>query len=403
MCQAAITTDFLVIGGGVIGITIAWGLKKRYPTSKVTLIEKENSCGMHASGRNSGVLHAGFYYSPDSLKARFTREGNARLTAYCEEKRISLNRCGKLVVARDVTELPALGELLKRGKANGIKLEELSEQEAREIEPRAKTYQRALFSPNTSTVDPNEVVQAMVADAIADGVQIKCGVAFVKKNGRKVQTTESQYEPGYVVNAAGLYADQIAKQFAFSEKYRILPFKGLYLYSDEPSTTLRTNIYPVPDLRNPFLGVHFTVTSEGKTKIGPTAIPALWREQYGGVSGFSLAEFLEIAGRGLSLLGNTDFEFRRLAMEEVKKYSRRRMVSLASQLVEGVRLEHYSKWGKPGIRAQLLDIRKRRLEMDFVLEGDDRSMHVLNAVSPAFTCSLPFSEYVCERIQQVVR
>jgi L-2-hydroxyglutarate oxidase LhgO len=396
------TTDFLVIGGGVIGVSIAKRLRTLHPNSSVTLIEKEASCGLHASGRNSGVLHAGFYYSPDSLKAKFTREGNAQLTAYCEEKGIPLNRCGKLVVVRDATELPALEELLKRGKANGIKVEELSDHDAKQVEPRAKTFQRALFSPTTSTVDPKAVLRAMVADAIADGVQIKSGVAFVRKTGRIVQTTECQYEAGYVVNAAGLYADQIARQFGFSERYRILPFKGLYLYSDEPPGALRTNIYPVPDLRNPFLGVHFTVTNEGKAKIGPTAIPALWREQYGGMSRFSLSEFIEIAGRGLSLLGNAGFEFRRLAIEEVKKYSRRRMVRLAGELVEGVRLEHYSKWGKPGIRAQLLDIRKRRLEMDFVLEGDDRSMHVLNAVSPAFTCSLPFSQYVCDRIQQAV-
>ena len=396
------TTDFLVIGGGVIGVSIARRLRTLYPDSSVTLIEKEASCGLHASGRNSGVLHAGFYYSPDSLKAKFTREGNAQLTAYCEEKGIPLNCCGKLVVAKDATELPALEELLKRGKANGIKLQELSEQAAKEIEPRVKTCQRALFSPTTSTVDPNAVLKAMVVDAAAEGVQIKSGVAFVGKMGRTIHTTECQYEAGYVVNAAGLYADKIARQFGFSERYRILPFKGLYLYSNEPLGALRTNIYPVPDLRNPFLGVHFTVTNEGRAKIGPTAIPALWREQYGGVSRFSLAEFIEIAGRGLSLLGNAGFEFRRLAFEEVKKYSRRRMVRLAGELVEGVRLEHYSKWGKPGIRAQLLDIKKRRLEMDFVTEGDDRSMHVLNAVSPAFTCSLPFSQYVCDRIQRAI-
>jgi L-2-hydroxyglutarate oxidase LhgO len=396
------STDFLVIGGGVIGLNVARSLKRTFPDARVIVIEKEASCGLHASGRNSGVLHAGFYYSPDSLKAKFTRDGNAQLTAYCRDKGITLNRCGKLVVAKDAADLPALDELLKRGKANGIKLEELSEQDAKKIEPRAKTYQRALFSPTTSTVNPNVVLQAMVADAIAEGVQINSGVAFVRKTGCTVQTTECQYEAGYVVNAAGLYADQIARQFGFSERYRILPFKGLYLYSDEPPGALRTNIYPVPDLQNPFLGVHFTVTNEGKAKIGPTAIPALWREQYSGISRFSLAEFIEIAGRGLSLLGNAGFEFRRLAIEEVKKYSRRRMVNLASQLVEGVRLEQYSKWGKPGIRAQLLDIRKRRLEMDFVLEGDDHSMHILNAVSPGFTCSLPFSQYVCDRIQQAV-
>jgi len=377
MQQTSITTDFLVVGGGVMGINIARGLKKRYTTSKVTLIEKEDSCGMHASGRNSGVLHAGFYYTPDSLKAKFTRDGNARLTANCEEKRISLNRCGKLVVAKDSADLSALDELLKRGKASGIELEELSEQDAKKIEPRVKTFQRALFSPTTSTVNPNTVLQAMVADAIADGVQINSGVAF--KTGRTVQTTGCRYEAGYVVNAAGLYADQLARQFEFSERYRILPFKGLYLYSDEPPGARKTNVYPVPDLQNPFLGVHFTVTNY-----------------------LSLTEFVEIAGRGLSLLGAAGFEFRRLAFEEVKKYSRRRMVRLAGELVDGVRLENYSKWGRPWICAQLLDIKKRRLEMDFVVEGDDRSMHVFNAVSPAFTCSLPFADYVCDRISVVL-
>src|SRR5215510_2922503 len=188
------TCDFLIIGGGVIGLSIARELRRRRSDTRVLLIEKEPSCGAHASGRNSGVLHAGFYYSPDSLKAKYTRDGNVQLTAYCEEKRISLNRCGKLVVAKDATDLPALDELLKRGRANGIKLEELNEQDAKKIEPRAKTYQRALFSPTTSTVNPNAVLQAMVADATAEGVQIKSGVAFIRKAGHTIHTTDCQYE-----------------------------------------------------------------------------------------------------------------------------------------------------------------------------------------------------------------
>src|SRR5688572_629743 len=391
-------SDFLVIGGGVIGLNIARGLRRTFPGVSVHLLEKEADCGLHASGRNSGVLHAGFYYSPDSLKAKFTWRGNRLLTEYCGERKIPLNKCGKLVVARDQADHTGLDELLKRGRANGIPLEEISEKDAKAIEPRAKTCERALFSPATSTVDPSLVMQAMKKDAVEEGVQIHCGARYLGSSKGQVKTTHGTYEVGYVVNAAGLYADRIARDYGFSEHYRILPFKGLYLYSSEPAGSIRTNIYPVPDLRNPFLGVHFTVTNEGRAKLGPTAIPALWREQYGGVSRFSVGEFIEIAGRGLSLLGDAGFEFRRLAIEEVMKYSRRRMVSLASQLVEGVRLEQYSKWGKPGIRAQLLDIKKRRLEMDFVVEGDERSMHVLNAVSPAFTCSLPFAEYVCEKI-----
>jgi L-2-hydroxyglutarate oxidase LhgO len=213
-----------------------------------------------------------------------------------------------------------------------------------------------------------------------------------------VVTTGGTYDVGYVVNAAGLYADHIARDFGFAERYRILPFKGLYLYSSEPPGSIRTNIYPVPDLKNPFLGVHFTVAASGKAKIGPTAIPGLWREQYSGIENFHLGEFLEVAMRGLGLLASSNFDFKTLALKEAAKYSKSKMISLASHLAEGVKSEHYRSWGKPGIRAQLLDIKKRKLEMDFVLEGDRRSMHVLNAVSPAFTCSLPFSEYVCDRI-----
>jgi len=394
-----VTSDFLVIGGGVIGLNIARGLRRVFPSASVRLLEKELNCGLHASGRNSGVLHAGFYYSPDSLKAKFTWSGNRLLSAYCEEKGIPLNKCGKLVVARDHSEHAGLDELLRRGGTNGIPIDSISEKEAKAIEPRVKTCERALFSPATSTVDPSLVMQAMKKDALDEGVQLHCGVRYVSFRKQQVTTTEGHYDAGYVVNAAGLYADRIARDFGFAERYRILPFKGLYLYSNEPPGSIRTNIYPVPDLKNPFLGVHFTVAASGKAKIGPTAIPGLWREQYDGMANFQLNEFIEVAMRGLGLLASSKFDFKALALREAAKYSKFKMVSLASDLAEGVKPEHYQTWGKPGIRAQLLDIKQRKLEMDFVLEGDDRSMHVLNAVSPAFTCSLPFSEYVCERIQ----
>jgi len=391
-------TDFLVIGGGVIGINIARELRRRYTDSTVTLIEKESDCGLHASGRNSGVLHAGFYYAPGSLKAAFTRTGNRDMTSYCEAKRLPINRCGKLVVAKDRRDHPGLDELRRRGVANDIAIDELSEREAKLIEPRVKTCERALFSPTTSTVDPRQVLAAMKADAIQEGVKVECGVQYVGRQGSSVRTSAGPYQAGYVVNAAGLYADRIARHFGFSERYRILPFKGLYLYAGDNAGALRTNVYPVPDLRNPFLGVHFTVTVNGKAKIGPTAIPAMWREQYEGYGGFKLKEFLEILVRTFGLLALSAFDFKRLAVRELAKYSRTRLVSQAAALLNGVHREQYRTWGVPGIRAQLLDIKARKLEMDFILEGDRHSMHVLNAVSPAFTCSLPFSRYVGQRI-----
>lgn len=396
-------TDFLVIGGGVIGLNIARDLRRRYGDSGITLIEKESDCGLHASGRNSGVLHAGFYYAPKSLKAAFTRGGNQELTAYCEAKGLPINRCGKLVVAKDRRDHPALDELLRRGHANGIAIDNISEKEAKAIEPRVKTCERALFSPTTSTVDPRRVLEAMKADAIREGVTIECGSQYLRRGGTSIETSAGRYQAGYVVNAAGLYADRIARDFGFSERYRILPFKGLYLYSNQPPGALKTNIYPVPDLANPFLGVHFTVTVNGHAKIGPTAIPALWREQYEGYRGFKFFEFAEILIRTFGLIALSAFDFKRLAMRELAKYSRARLVSQAGVLLEGVQLDHFEKWGPAGIRAQLLDLKQRKLEMDFILEGDRGSMHVLNAVSPAFTCSLPFSRYVGERIEAVLQ
>ena len=395
-----IRTDFLVVGGGIVGLSIARELKARFSDSSVALIEKEAECGLHASGRNSGVIHAGFYYSADSLKAKFTREGNRALSEYCQSKNIPVNKCGKLVVARDETELPQLDELLRRGQANGVALQSISEAEARSIEPRVKTFQRAIFSPSTATADPGQVLQAMKLDALKEGITVHQNAAYLGKANGRLVTSAGDFQAGYVVNAAGLYADRVARDFGFSEDYRILPFKGIYLYSEEPAGTLRTNVYPVPDLRNPFLGVHFTLLVDGRTKIGPTAIPAFWREQYQGLGNFKFNEFAEIIFRELGLLFFSGFDFKRLAVEETLKYFRSRLVSLASELLQNVNLEDYRHWGKPGIRAQLLNIKTRKLEMDFVIEGDARSLHVLNAVSPAWTCSLPFAKYLADRISR---
>jgi L-2-hydroxyglutarate oxidase LhgO len=278
-------------------------------------------------------------------------------------------------------------------------LQSITEEEAKCIEPRVKTCQRALFSPTTSTVDPVKVLQFMTKDAMEEGIHVRCGVQYLKTTQEGICTSAGTFKAGYVINAAGLYADKIAKDFGFSQNYKILPFKGIYLYSDEPIGAIRTNIYPVPDLRNPFLGVHVTVTSEGKAKIGPTAIPAFWREQYAGLDNFSIQEFMDLVLRQMHLLGFSNFDFKKLAFQELRKYSRRHLITLVSSLLDGVQPGHYKSWGKPGIRAQLIDIKKKCLQMDFVLEGDDKSMHILNAVSPGFTCSIPFSEFICEKIQ----
>ncbi|ABK46152.1 FAD dependent oxidoreductase [Magnetococcus marinus MC-1] len=391
--------DFLILGAGVIGLALALEARKRHPRATIVVAEKEAQPGLHASGRNSGVLHAGFYYTADSLKARFTREGNQAWSQYCMERKLRIHPCGKLVVARHEGDLAGLDELQRRAERNQVPLERVTEAQAKAIEPRVKTAGSALFSPLTASVDPKEVMAELSRDVQDAGIEIRPHAPWLGCQGERVQIGKQWLEPGYLINAAGLYADHIAKAYGFCQEHVVLPFKGLYLKSSEAPGAWKTNIYPVPDLDNPFLGVHFTVTVDGKAKIGPTAIPAFWRQHYGGLEGFSATECRQIMGRELQMLWHNPFGFRRLAVREMMKYNRVWMAHLAKQLAHGVSVKDYRQWGPPGIRAQLYHVRQRRLEMDFHFEGDHRSFHVLNAVSPGFTCALPFAVYLFDAMQ----
>lgn len=391
--------DLLVVGAGVVGLAIAREARARWPEATVTVLEKEPSPGLHSSGRNSGVLHAGFYYTADSLKARFSREGTRQWTEFCLDRGLAINRCGKLVVAKGPEELEGLSELKRRGDRNGVDLREVSVEEAREIDPAARTHERALFSPTTASLDPAQVVRTLAEDCARAGVHLHFGVrALGRKNGA-LTTDRDTYEPGYLINAAGLYADRLAQAFGFAEDLDILPFKGLYLYGDPREKRPRVHIYPVPDLSKPWLGVHFTMGVQGEVKIGPTAIPAFWREHYRGLENFSLSEAIGILGTEASLFLRNDFDFRSIALDEVKKYARPILVRQGARLVDGMSMESFRRWGKPGIRAQLFHRKERKMLMDFYLEGDEQSLHVLNAVSPAFTCALPFAEFVLDEAE----
>jgi len=398
---ASETCDFLVIGAGVVGLTIALELCRRQPSARIVVIDKETNLAAHGSGRNSGVLHAGFYYTADSLKAKLTRDGNREWRQYCAEYDLRINECGKLVVAADPSEVDSLHELKRRGDANGVDLEWLTEENARRLEPRVKTCEAALWSPSTASVDPNEIMASLAGDAEDKGIELRLGEAFVdyRSGTDATRTTRHEYSAGYVVNAAGLYADSVAQEYGFSEDYRIVPLKGLYLYAEPDSYQPSTNIYPVPNLKHPFLGVHFTITVDGHTKIGPTAIPALWREHYGGVSNLRWQEMAEILFREAELFTFNRFGFRTLAFEEVRKYSRRYMTACASRMLADIPAGTFRKWGKPGIRAQLVNVKKKSLEMDFKVEVDSRSLHVLNAVSPAFTCAMPFARHLVDQVE----
>lgn len=399
--SATITTDYLLAGAGIMGLALAREIKRIEPSASICVIEKEPVPAWHASGRNSGVLHAGFYYTSDSLKARFTREGNQLWREYCLEKNLPMNRCGKVVVARNESEIEGILELKKRGDKNGVDVSVIDTLELCEIEPNARSCDIALWSPTTTTVDPGAVAKSLEKDLSNSGIRFFYGTPYRENLGnRSLRAGDTTFSFGKFVNASGLHADRIARDFGFAQDVTILPFKGVYLEYQGKSADdrpVRTNIYPVPDLKQPFLGVHFTIKVDGTVKIGPTAIPAFWRENYQGLSRFNFRDLREILGWEASLFLENDFGFRDLALSEIKKYSRKYMATQAKRLVKTLDLSKFSRWGRPGIRAQLLDTKTRTLVSDFRVEGDQESIHILNAVSPAFTASLPFARWTIER------
>jgi L-2-hydroxyglutarate oxidase LhgO len=390
--------DYLIIGSGIVGLAIARELIGRFPNATIALLEKEPDVAFHGSGRNSGVLHAGFYYSKDSLKARFTRDGNRQMREYCYANNLRINECKKVVVATDESELPALYELDKRGKTNGVDVTFIDEKQLADIDPNVKTFKHALFSPNTATVDPVEVNQAIRNELQKKGVRFFFNEAYVSKlDGNTILSSKKNiFSAIKIINAAGLYADKIARDFGYSEKYTIIPFKGVYLKYHGKTNPVSINVYPVPVLRNPWLGVHFTVTVDGTVKIGPTSMPAFWRENYNGCGNFNIKEAATILGWESVLFFTNAFNFRNIAFDEIKKYRKSYFASLAEKMVKTMDARGFNEWGRPGIRAQLLNKETKELVMDFVIEGDKNTIHVLNAVSPAFTCSFPFAKWVVE-------
>lgn len=388
--------DYLVIGAGIIGLNIAKNLKERFPQSKILVIEKEKEVAMHSSGRNSGVLHAGFYYTANSLKAKFTKEGNLALKNFCKQRNLKINECKKVVVAVDEEELKGLEELKRRGDINGVELIWLDEKELEKLYPNIKTYKKALLCPSTATVNPKAVTCEFAKVINELGVELILDCKYLGSSKNLVKTSKGDFEAKKVINCAGLYADKIARDFGFSKDFVIIPFKGIYLKDKNNISNLTTNVYPVPDLKNPFLGVHYTLTVDNESKIGPTAIPAFWRENYKGFDNFSFPEFFEILFYETKLFITNAFSFRKLAYSEIKKYNLNYFKNLAKKLTKNMNHDGYNSWSTPGIRAQLLNKNTLELVQDFVVESDANSVHVLNAVSPAFTSSIPFANWVVE-------
>jgi len=388
--------DFLIIGAGIVGLTVAQELRRTYPKATITVLEKEAEIGRHSSGRNSGVLHSGIYYPPESYKARFSAEGRQALTAFCKKHRLPFRQIGKILLPVRTEDDPQLQLLYERGGKNGVKVSWLDERALAELEPEAKsTTGRGLFVPVTSIANPKVVLLKLAELLGKKRVAIHKGptITAVNPAARRITTTSGQYSYGFLINAAGLHADVVAHSFNAGADYTLLPFKGIYWKLD-PKSGIRINhlVYPVPDLRVPFLGVHSTTNTEGEIYFGPTAVPAFGRENYRrfeNISARELAGFLKILG--FQFLTGRD-GFRRLAWQEGRRYFKRWFTEAARAIFPRLEQKHLKPCNKVGIRAQMYHKPSGRLANDFVIERGESSLHILNAISPAWTCSMPFAK-----------
>lgn len=395
------TADFVVVGAGIVGLAIARELRNRFPQSSISVLEKEQDVGKHASGRNSGVLHSGIYYVPGSLKSRVSVEGRKLMSEYCEQNKLPLVRAGKVILPVRDDDDQQLELLLSRAKSNGVSAELVDSSQLKEIEPQAHSRTgKALYVPDAYVVDPKAILHHIVDDLRSSGVDIRFGnkISSIDPKQNQIKTKDESIGFGHLFNAAGAYADVVAKAFGIGHQYTILPFKGIYYrLSPDSGIPVRHLIYAVPDLRVPFLGVHFMKTVAGEIYLGPTVIPAFGRENYKLFDGLSVFDTSSILFRIAQQYARNNQGFRRLVYQEGRRFLKTYFAQAAQALVPAIRPAHLLHSEKVGIRAQLLDTGKRELEMDFIVKQSDRSTHVLNAVSPAFTSSFAFAKVVLDQ------
>lgn len=393
------TTDFLVIGGGIVGLSTAWNLVSRFPGASIRLIEKEEQVASHQSGRNSGVLHSGIYYTPGSLKAQTCREGRAAMTAFCDAEGIAYETCGKIIVATQESELAKLDEILRRGQENGVACERLDAQGIQQLEPNSAGI-AGLHVPQAGIVDYPAVCRRLAEKLQQLGHPVHLGQAVVSiqqtPEAVEVKTPSETYQAKFLITCAGLYSDRLVKLSGLKPPAQIVPFRGEY-YELKPECRqlCRNLIYPVPDPSFPFLGVHFTRMVSGEVECGPNAVFALAREGYswGSVNLGEMAEamrypgFLKLAARHW-----------RMGMGEIhRSLSKAAFVKALQRLIPSIKSDDLIP-GRAGVRAQALT-RDGAMVDDFLWVTAPRMLHVCNAPSPAATASLEIGRLIAERVQ----
>ena len=389
-------TDYLIIGSGIIGLTTAYYLKQKHPHKSILIIDKENDVATHASGRNSGVLHAGLYYATDSLRAKYCTLGLKKIKEYSKLKNIPINECGKVVVAINEQEIPQLHALYKRALANGVDAKLVDTKQLTEIEPNAKTCDFAIYSPATASFYHKGICNNLKQDLLSLGIVFNFNTIFKSKiTDNSIETNSGIFEYNTLINCGGMYADKIAQNFGLlNGKFTLIPFKGVFLNAVDLSGNYSKHIYPLPDQKLKFLGVHFSPDYTGNIKVGPTAVPCLARENYSWLSNLRFNEMKEIISNEFKLFMSNNFNFRDLVITELKKQSKSGLISYAANLVKDINQFKFTSWGIPGIQPRLYDMDNQEIIDDFMVLKGLNSIHIVNSVSPAFTASFAFSEFV---------
>ncbi|MDJ0510951.1 MAG: L-2-hydroxyglutarate oxidase [Crocosphaera sp.] len=392
--------DFVIIGGGIVGLSTAMMLGKKYPNSSLLIVEKEGEVAYHQTGHNSGVIHSGIYYKPGSFKAKFTRAGSQSMVEFCKQYDLPYEVCGKVIIATKEEELPRLNNLYKRGIENGLQVKKISPEEVKEKEPYVSCL-AGIYVPTSGIADYKKVCQKYGEIIKQQGGEIKLNTKVIKiknsDNAKVLETNQGEIEGKFIINCAGLYSDRMAALDGVNPQAKIVPFRGeYYQLKPEKQYLVKSLIYPVPNPEFPFLGVHFTRMIDSSVHAGPNAVLSLKREGYKKTD-FDLQEFAEV----ISYPG-----FWKLAIkhadegikEIIRSFSKAAFVNSLQELIPDVTADDIIPC-EAGVRAQALKVDGKLVE-DFLIIQDERALHVCNAPSPAATASLEIGKYIVAQIPE---
>ncbi|TDR06841.1 L-2-hydroxyglutarate oxidase [Marinomonas communis] len=392
--------DIVIIGAGIVGLSTAWQMKNKYPDKRIAVLEKESSVALHQTGHNSGVIHAGVYYAPGSLKAKFCKEGAAATKSFCQQHNIPFEECGKLLVATDELELQRMDALFERCKTNDLEVHYLSQKELNEREPNV-VGKGALFVPSTGIVNYKRVCEKLAELLTNQGgnIHLATTVTHLAEDASNVmiETTRGVFKAKYLVSCGGLMADRLTKMLNIPTDFQIVPFRGeYYRLSPHHNQIVNHLIYPIPDPELPFLGVHLTRMIDGSVTVGPNAVQGWKREGYGRIN-FDVkdvTDMLRFKGYWRLLKNYWKVGIKETYnswckdgyLKEVKKYC---------PMVQRSDLEPYPA----GIRAQAV-LRDGKLVHDFLFAQSPRTLHVCNAPSPAATSAFPIGAYIIAKLEE---